>query len=211
MKKKFLSLMMAAAVVATTSVSAFAADVNQSYDVSDTNGRDVQIGITGDVTDAGNNVVPSAISVTVPTTTTFKVNSNGEFYAPDIKITSDNDKEVEVVAKSFTDSTDDENNSLTVVKESDLPNGASGNTRLKVALKLKGTLGSVALVSKDGRDGLLKDDGSEDADEDTVLGTVTRTSPLTLNLKGTVASNSIAPSNPVNDRFTLVLKIRKKA
>ena len=99
MKKKFLSLMMAAAVVATTSVSAFAADVNQSYDVSDTNGRDVQIGITGDVADTNNAVVPSTISVTVPTATTFKVNSDGGFYAPDIRITSDNDEEVEVVQR----------------------------------------------------------------------------------------------------------------
>lgn len=201
--------MMAAAVVATTSVSAFAADVNQSYDVSDTNGRDVQIGITGNVTDSNNTVAPSTISVTVPTSTTFKVNSNKTFYAPDIKITSDNDEEVQVVAKSFTDSTDDEANSLTIVKENELPSEASANSRLKVALKLKGTSGSVALVSKNGRNGLLKADESGDADENTVLGTVTRTSPLTLNLEGKVAPNSTAPANPVNDRFTLVLKIRK--
>ena len=209
MKKKFLSLMMAAAVVATTSVSAFAADVNQSYDVSDTNGRDVQIGITGDVTDGSNNVVPSTISVTVPTATTFKVNSNGTFYAPDIKITSDNDEEVQVVAKSFTDSTDDEANSLTVVKESELPTDGSANSRLKVALKLKGTSGSVALASKNAKDGLLKADESDNAGENAVLGTVTRTSPLTLNLEGKVGANSVAPAKAVNDRFTLVLKIRK--
>ena len=205
MKKKFLSLMMAAAVVATTSVSAFA----ENYDVSDTTGRDVQIGITGDVTDSNNTVAPSTISVTVPTSTTFKVNSNGTFYAPDIRITSDNDEEVQVVAKSFTDSTDDETNSLTVVKESELPGDNSANSRLKVALKLKGSSGSVALVSKIGRDGLLKADESANADENTVLGTVTRTSPLTLNLEGKVGANSIAPTKPVNDRFTLVLKIRK--
>ena len=207
MKKKFLSLMMAAAVVATTSVSAFAADVNQSYDVSDTNGRDVQIGITGDVTDSSNAVAPSTISVTVPTATTFKVNKDGKFYAPDITITSDNDEEVEVVAKSFTDSTNDEDKSITVIKESEL---AQANSRLKIALKLKGTLGTVALKSKDAKNGLLKEDGSADAEDNTVLGTVTKTNPLTLNLEGKVASGP-APSDPVKDRFTLVLKIRKKS
>lgn len=207
MKKKFLSLMMAAAVVATTSVSAFAADENQSYDVSDTNGRNVQIGITGDVTDNDNHVVPSTISVTVPTATTFKVNSAGEFYAPDIRITSDNDEEVEVVANSFKDSTDDETNSITVVNKSDL---TSETSRLKIALKLKGTSGSVALKSKGAKNGLLKADGSGDAEENTVLGTVTKTNPLTLNLIGEVASGATtAPPKAVNDRFTLVLKIRK--
>lgn len=206
MKKKFLSLMMAAAVVATTSVSAFAADVNQSYDVSDTNGSNVPIGITGDVTDSDNNVVPSTISVTVPTTTTFKVNGSGKFYAPDIKITSDNDEEVQVIAKSFTDSTNDEAKSITVVEESQL---ASENSRLKIALKLKGTLGTVALKSKDTKNGLLKDDGSAPAEENTVLGTVTKTNPLTLKLEGKVGPNATAPDKPVNDRFTLVLKIKK--
>lgn len=210
MKKKFLSLMMAAAVVATTSVSVFAADVNKSYDVSDTNGRNVQIGITGDVTDSDNNVVPSTISVTVPTATTFKVNSAGEFYAPDIKITSDNDEEVQVVAESFTDSTDDETNSITVVEETAL---TSADSRLKIALKLKGTSGSVALKSKGAKNGLLKanGNGNAEADVDTVLGTVTKTNPLTLNLEGKVASGLEAPEKPVNDRFTLVLKIRKKS
>ena len=209
MKKKFLSLMMAAAVVATTSVSAFAADVNQSYDVSDTNGRNVQIGITGDVTDNDNHVVPSTISVTVPTATTFKVNSDGEFYAPDIRITSDNDEEVQVVANSFKDSTDDETNSITVVNESDL---TSETSRLKIALKLKGTSGSVALKSKGAKNGLLKADGSADAEDNTVLGTVTKTNPLTLNLIGKVAPGATtAPAKPVNDRFTLVLKIRKSS
>lgn len=209
MKKKFLSLMMAAAVVATTSVSAFAADVNQSYDVSDTDGRNVQIGITGDVADTNNAVLPSTISVTVPTATTFKVNNNGGFYAPDIIITSDNDEEVEVVAKSFKDSTDDEAKSITVVEESQL----DPNSRLKVALKLKGTSGSVILKSKDAKNGLLKAEGSSESGENTVLGTVTKTNPLTLNLEGKVHSNSQAPAegNSVKDRFTLVLKIRKKA
>lgn len=207
MKKKFLSLMMVAAVVATTSVSAFAADVNQSYDVSDTNGRNVQIGITGDVTDQSNHVAPSNISVTVPTTTTFKVNSDGKFYAPDIRITSDNDEEVEVVANSFKDSTDDETNSITIVKEDEV----SDSSRLKIALKLKGALGSVVLKSKGATNGLLKADGTGNADPDTVLGTVTKTNPLTLNLIGKVASGATAPTDPVNDRFTLVLKIRKKS
>lgn len=209
MKKKFLSLMMAAAVVATTSVSAFAADVDKSYDVSDTNGRDVQIGITGDVTDNNNHVVPSTISVTVPTATTFKVNKDGKFYAPDITITSDNDDEVEVVAKSFTDSTDDETKSITIVKEGEL----DATSRLKIALKLKGSSRTVALTSKGTNNGLglLKEDGTADAEENTVLGTVTKTNPLTLNLIGKVDPNAPVPRDPVNDRFTLVLKIRKKS
>ena len=54
---------------------------------------------------------------------------------------------------------------------------------------------------------------SSESGENTVLGTVTRTNPLTLNLEGKVHSSAPAPSegDSVKDRFTLVLKIRKKA
>ncbi|MEI3369083.1 MAG: hypothetical protein V8R03_09155 [Clostridium sp.] len=51
MKKKFLSLMMAAAVVATTSVSAFASTTQTIKDSEEVGGQ-AQITVTGDVEDS---------------------------------------------------------------------------------------------------------------------------------------------------------------
>ena len=63
MKKKFLSLMMAAAVVATTSVSAFAANVTGS----DASEAQTDVTITGNVQDNQGNDAVGTFKVTVPT------------------------------------------------------------------------------------------------------------------------------------------------
>ena len=67
MKKKFLSLMMAAAMVATTSVSAFAKDYKWTEDTE----QNADVTITGNVADDGGHFVPGTLSVSIPTTTTY--------------------------------------------------------------------------------------------------------------------------------------------
>ena len=82
MKKKFLSLMMAAAVVATTSVSAFAANVTDS----DENEAQTDVKITGNVQDASGNDAPGTFKVTVPTTTNFTVTNKGVLLGNELEI-----------------------------------------------------------------------------------------------------------------------------
>lgn len=204
MKKKFLSLMMAAAVVATTSVSAFAQD--QEYEVSKVKEADAKVTITGDIADQGGNFVPSTISVTVPTAMKFSVTENGDTVSPTITITSRSEEPVSVIAKSFVDPT--KNSDITVVAESDL-NGDSN----KVALTLTGDEGSVVLKSDPGnkKNGLYKSGGVEAAgDEDTLLGTVTKNAPVNLNLEVKVKKDEYrAPSEALTDNFKLVLKLKK--
>lgn len=203
MKKKFLSLMMAAAVVATTSVSAFAQD--QEYEVSKVKEADAKVTITGDIADEGGDFVPSTISVTVPTAVKFSVNEDGDTVSPTITITSRSEEPVSVIAKSFVDPT--KNSDITVVEESAL-NGDKG----KVALTLKGDEGSVVLKSDPGsKNGLYKLGGTLPADdEDTLLGTVTKSSPVNLNLEVKVKKDGYsAPSEALTDNFKLVLKLKK--
>lgn len=207
MKKKFLSLMMAAAVVATTSVSAFAADVNQSYDVTENQEQEAQINIKGDVANNDDNILPSTISVTVPTAATFKVDKNGKLTAPDINITSNSTDKVEVIAYSFKDTTPDDG--ITVVSKTDIGNGESVE-RTKVSLTLGGnedtvTLKSVAGTSK----GIYKLNGTDAVEENTVIGTVTSTAPLKLELTGTAGKQNAPLTTAVSDKFTLVLKLKK--
>ena len=202
MKKKFLSLMMAAAVVATTSVSAFAQD--QEYEVSKVKEADANVTITGDIADGEGHFVPSTISVTVPTAAKFSVTKDGDTVSPTITITSRSEEPVSVIAKSFVDPT--KNSDITVVGESDL-NGDNN----KVALTLKGDEGSVVLKSDPGsRNGLYKLGGNEAADEDTVLGIVTKNAPVNLNLEVKVKKEGYsAPSKALTDNFKLVLKLKK--
>ena len=204
MKKKFLSLMMAAAVVATTSVSVFAED--RPYTVSEGNGQEAEVEITGNIADERDAVLPSNITVTVPTTTTFTVDKSGVLKAPNITINNQGDEPVSVSVHSFKDTTT--NDGITVVGDDEMtePNNTD---RKKVTLKLGGNGGSVALKSEVGNsNGIYKLNGTA-ADPDTVIGTVRKGQPLNLTLSGTAGTQGAALKTAVNDRFTLILKLKK--
>lgn len=202
MKKKFLSLMMAAAVVATTSVSAFAD--TQDYEVSKGKEAEANVTITGDIADTNGHVVPSTISVTVPTAANFSVDKSGNTVSPKIQITSRGEDPVLVIANGFYDTSG--TGSINVVGESELDTDGS-----KVALKLIGQTKSLVLKSTGGNNGLFKSDGSADAeDDDTVLGTVTKSTPVNLTLDVKVKSTGrVAPTSALQDQFTLKLKLKK--
>ena len=200
MKKKFLSLMMAAAVVATTSVSAFA----KEYNVMEGTGKDAEVQITGNIADSTDAVLPSTISVTVPTTATFTVSKDGVLTAPDINITSVGEGTVEVIAHSFVDTTTDK---ITVLKESEINDQSE---RTNVSLKLSGNQRTVALKSEAGsKNGIYKENGTDPAEDNTVLGTVTQDTPLNLRLTGTAGKKDQPLTKAVSDNFTLILKLKK--
>lgn len=200
MKKKFLSLVMAAAVVATTSVSAFA----KEYNVMEGTGKDAEVQITGNIADSNDTVLPSTISVTVPTTATFTVSKDGVLTAPDINITSVGEGTVEVIAHSFVDTTADK---ITVLKESEINDQSE---RTNVSLKLSGNQRTVALKSEAGsKNGIYKENGTDAAEDNTVLGTVTQDTPLSLRLTGTAGKKDQPLAKAVSDNFTLILKLKK--
>ena len=73
MKKKLLSLVLAGAMVASTSVSAFAATEDATYNIDSTTSQNHKVTITGDIADEHNATLPSTITVTIPTAMAFKL------------------------------------------------------------------------------------------------------------------------------------------
>lgn len=214
MKKKFLSLMMAAAVVASTSVSAFAAENGQNYDIGE-EGQDHKVTITGDIEDAKGATVPGTISVTVPTAVSFTIDKSGKFSAGTIEVVNRNTNQdkVEVVVKKFTDT--NPTGGIVLVKESDLDGDTvqDSNDKKYVSLKLTGDT-SVQLVSNSGAQGTgLVDAGGTEIQEDanTSLGKAWNGSNLKLKLTGRTKSNYSAPTqgNSIKNEFSLLLKIQK--
>ena len=204
MKKKFLSLMMAAAVVATTSVSAFAED----YSWSDKSDKDVDINITGDVTSSTDEVIGGTLSVSVPTTTTFTVAKNGDVTAPQINVENKGTQAIDVYAYKFADQTPEENSKITVVGENQL---SSASTTEKLSLKLDGTTGFVYLKSDKTGSGLFTDPdcGVAAATEGVKLTSVESNKSKAITLTGKTGSTATAPQNPTQDKFVLTLKIKK--
>ena len=136
MKKKFLSLMMAAAMVATTSVSAFAKD----YKWAEEKEQNADVTITGNVADRNGHFVPGTLSVSIPTATTFTVSEGGEVRAPEIKVQNRGTESVDVYAYKFVDQTPKEGSEITVVGAQKLKE-AQSPTAATLTLRLSGSLG----------------------------------------------------------------------
>lgn len=221
MKKKLLSLVLAGAMVASTSVSAFAADISQTpstatnpqdFTVTDTE-ADANIGIEGRIADGQNQLPPSTISVTVPTSASFTVDKAGTLIGANINITSNSDTAVKVIAHKFKDATGESNinvvDSDTLASENRKEASAS---RKKVSLKLIGEDNSVSLKTSEGTGICALDTSNESIDENKrVLGTVKTGKSLNLSLQGEGVTASQAPAldKAISDTFTLTLKIKK--
>lgn len=217
MKKKFLSLMMAAAVVATTSVSAFAATANVTN--SDTQDGSADIVITGEVENDEGQKPAGRFEVTVPTTASFTVDSDGNFIPPDkISIKNDGSQSIDVYADKFVDSTKQDGVGITVVEESLL----KSKNRTYVTLNIYGRKGNVYLKTEDtsltSKNGIYTDNTLNTPAQGEALKLTSIASgqvgDLTLEGKaGGIGSDQDAGKvkDAVSNSFTLTLKIKKSA
>ena len=202
MKKKFLSLMMAAAVVATTSVSAFAEEVR-------TNGGSVDVTITGSVNGPGNTAPEGTISVTIPTALAFTVYNNGEVGGTNLDIKNNGTEDVEIYAYQFIDGNGQAG--IDVVKEiSDRDN----TKRNSVVLNLTGNEGAVGFVSEGNKIYDAKNTSSEvqpntDGFKIASLSKLGGQNTGVIKLTGTAGKNETG-STALTEQFTVKLKVKKK-
>ncbi|MFQ6881976.1 hypothetical protein [Clostridium sp.] len=208
MKKKFLSLMMAAAVVATTSVSAFAS-TTQTIKESDEVGGQAQITVTGDVEDSEGHTKPGTLNVTVPTAASFTVNKDKKFVGTEIKVQNNGTQDIDVFAYEFIDST--KNSGITVKKKSEAQNGDKTNI---IALRLEGNSGVAHFASEAGSYRGVYDNEEHNAtgpaSEDGIkIANVLKGDSYDLRLRGDLNENANVVSTPESDTFTLRLKIKK--
>lgn len=210
MKKKFLSLMMAAAVVATTSVSAFAEDRVLSSE------GNAEVTITGKVVDDEGHEPAGTFKVSVPTTATFMVTQAGVLEGTKINVKNDGDQNIDVYAEQFKDLTKEDGAGITVVEESALKT----KKRTYVSLSLEGTAGNVYLKTENGSGkGLYKNMALNDPavqEEDLKLVSVAPGHTEKLTLQGRAGeknkdngTESDKVEEAVSNNFTLTLKIKK--
>lgn len=229
MKKKFLSLMMAAAVVATTSVSAFAADnVDASVETpreanvtdEDNQERTTEVTITGKIADDNGKMPAASFKVTVPTAANFTVTQKS-FYGPRLEIKNQGPQAIEVYAQRFTRAAGGSEAIQTV--EEDTVKGDNGTNvpRTNVSLKLEGQRfkdqaeNSVAYLSvTNGGNGVytgktLNVAAGADGVKLLALGAGNVTEQT-----GTITLEGVAGKGPVSDgaksdKFQLTLRIKK--
>lgn len=208
MKKKFLSLMMAAAMVATTSVSAFA----DNYSWSENEEKDAKVTITGDVTSIGGETVSGTLSVSIPTATKFTVSEEGKVTAPEIKVQNRGTQAVDVYAYKFVDQTPNKGSEITVVGAQELKTAQHTDM---LSLRLSGSLGKAYLKSESSEssgNGVYTDPdcgtASTGSGEKLISVSVGDSESITL-IGETNSQGSTAPDKAVQDNFVLTLKIKK--
>ena len=206
MKKKFLSLMMAAAVVATTSVSAFAA----GNDVTVTNdGQQVPVTIEGSVNGDHDKPAPGTLSVTVPTALSFAVKNDGTVEGTQIRVENNGTQEIKVYAYQFMDTTIGGN--ITIHND----NGSNElQKRSDVMLKIKGNAGTAAFKSEsDSRanSGVYALDKTPANNDGILISSIIQGQNDNLKLIGQAGNQPLETNNDtgINDTFTLRLKIKK--
>lgn len=210
MKKKLLSLVLAGAMVASTSVSAFA----DTQDVTvGSSGATQQVEIEGNIANTHNETLPGTITVTVPTRVNFTVNSTGQIEGGVINIKNKSKENVEVIAKQFKDSKPETG----IIVKKDFAGVQNEADKRFISLTLEGQ-SSVGLTSETAT-GLFEiksgnpDITAEDVDTKASLGVILPEKDLSLKLKGTAKGNEQgeykAPEKAVSNNFTLTLKIQK--
>lgn len=204
MKKKLLSLVLAGAMVASTSVSAFATET--THEIQSGKEKEVEVKVEGNISAHDGSVLPSSVTVTVPTTVNFTVNENGDLSSPTMYIKNSGETAVSVIASEFVDSSGGAE--IDVVKEE-----TNLSERKNITLKITGGDRDFILTSEANGDKygkIYKADGSgTGSDEDRVIGKATKDKPLELRLTGKgVASQS--GNKAIQDSFKLKLKIKQQ-
>lgn len=219
MKKKLLSLVLAGAMVASTSVSAFAADTVPTNNVeigSGENDKEVEIGVEGNILNTDGNKVPGTINVTVPTATTFSVDATtGKLTSPKMTITNNGDEKIKVTASRFDDPNGDEN--ISIVKKSIFEQAETDgnfNNRGVIWLRLKGGRQTLALTSEDrGKMYDVSYSTTQTADTNYEIGKIDpKGGFMTLELEGkggVTPTDKYSADKAIQDNFTLVLKIAR--
>lgn len=214
MKKKLLSLVLAGAMVASTSVSAFAATESATHgQTSIQEGKseqEVPVEVVGNILDQQGNVKPGTINVSVPTATSFSVNAaSGELVSPEMTITNSSQEKIKVIASKFEDPNGADE--INVKKKTDFNDDVASEERGTIWLRLKGGSKSFGLTTV----GEIYDAnyGSvQDSEDKRVIGEINGGDSLKLKLEGkggTGVTGTKPITKAIKDDFKLVLKIKR--
>lgn len=208
MKKKLLSLVLAGAMVASTSVSAFAQ--NKTITDLETKEPTTDVTITGSVIDDTDNAPTGTFNVTVPTTAAFTVTKEGDLQGVRINIENNGEQNIDVYAEKFVDTKPTEG--IRVVAENELKN----NNRTYVSLSITGKSNAVYLKSEDTNNGSNKGLYTTSALSSAASGEQLKLTSISardngyLTLEGKAGGNDSTPvEEPIKNDFTLTLKIKK--
>ena len=167
-----------------------------------------EVKITGDITNNLGQTAPGTLSVTVPTAASFKIDQDGKLTTAAMTITNEGTQKVDVVAYKFIDTTANEN--IQVVDKNDMATPDNVD-RKKIYLGISGNR-SIAYFRTEtlSTENGIYDASNQKAEQGVTIATVSPQASQPLTLSGAGGKNETLETG-INDKFTLVLKIKKSA
>lgn len=153
------------------------------------------------------------ISVTVPTAARFTVNKDAEFIGSNINITNNGEDPVDIIVHNFIDVTRDDYIKLitdTEVRQNNSNTRTSDSTvykRNEINLSIEGNIKKVYLGNRKIFDTLGSSDLRNESNKK--IAKVLASQTVTLTLDGEAGTAALEEDSPIQDRFTLILKIKK--
>ena len=150
------------------------------------------------------------VSVTVPTNASFTVKNDGSFIGTSLKITNNGEVPVDISVAEFIDSNGD--SGIKLITDEDVKENTSRSTYKRNEINLwleniaenkKICLGNRKLYSELGEENLISEE------ENKKIAKVLAGNTSTINISGKAGANSLDRDVPIQNRFTLILKIKK--
>lgn len=218
MKKKLLSLVLAGAMVATTSVSAFASSPtpvsNGEITGEDNKEYTTDVTVQGSVASNAGTLPSTTFNVTIPTKAAFTVNENGILQGTTIKVSNKGTQNIDVYAYKFVDTTVEDK--IKVVPESELKTKDRANVSLTIGGKLNVLYLKSEQTNGTDKNGLYTDKAlaNKAQDDSLKLTSLAAGQSEELKLQGSAGEvndhlDENIKANGLSDEFTLTLRIKK--
>lgn len=147
------------------------------------------------------------LHVTVPTAAAFTVKSDSSFTAADIKVSNYGSQKIDVIISEFIDVTG--NAEIELITNTDINTNLGNYERYKLNLKIKGNEKEVYLGSDRKLYSSIGGDIINDEEEKRIISKVKPGDTTELKLIGIAGTKNTPITRPIQDHFTMILKIRK--
>ena len=166
-----------------------------------------EVKITGDIANDEGEFKPGTIQVVVPTAANFTITKNGNFITSNnMTITNNGTSNIDVIVQKFIDTNGNSGIKVqgkNVIDENNL-------SRSNISLNINGNRGTAYLGSDNSKSGVYSEPNlSNNTNDGILVSTIYGGSTGKLTLNGEASKGSKTIDNPIQDRFTLILKIKK--
>lgn len=183
---------------------------SKDVEVFPTGTSEHEISIKGNIANYKGEILPGVIQVVVPTSTSFKVDKDGNFTAPSINIKNNGEESIDIYVYKFIDPNGQ--NGINIKKEKDITANENTTPRSSLSLSISGNTTAYfkSENSSENKSGVYSDiDLTQEVTDGINILKVYPNSNNTLTLKGKAGKKTSDSDTAIRDTFKLILKIKR--